>query len=683
MMRPSTADPVFIRRALLAGAVLLVAATAAYSAAVHTENVVESYPTYADAMRGGARERGWLPDFVPTTATAIREVHNLDSGEQWLRFALPPAELDALATRFRPVSPYQAGSHRRPPRWSGRWVREAGMPCPVIRRLDGMGGSGALCWTAAIPPCTGGRAAAPVPDPGLSRRGAPAVPAFSSARRRPSVFQGPGMKLLPSVLLALLLPACRRAQNGIPDPARVAGQPLARHRMRVPILLASAALALAACQPGADQPFGRGPVPAATTEVEIGPDSLFRATRARLVQLGYRLDQVDSDSRIMLVRPPDAEGRVVVRIEGRGGSSRITTAAAEGGDSVQQLAALLTVMHDVAMEPAGQRTDPGDAPGPLPDSRWITEFFVSPSGRLWSARGGLFTADSLFGPWRRSFGGPGDPVDADKLIMDASMGFVSEQVMLAGVQGEGWRNSPLLFRTADGGSSWSPVPGALFEDVDAIVAAGPSVWVFATQRVGEAPRAVLMRSGDGGASWERAALPAGMENVTHAYRATADTAYVAMAGFNPGPVFWRTTDGGGTWAPIPTPHDQKLHRVPEGGVHIQEIATVGDQLVVVEYGRVFATRTDSIRWRAMNEIEHVAADRATDHLFALTTRLEPVMMDSALSVVWRGDQRITDYGTSNSVTGIVAHDGVGYVVMQRGEMYEVRGGRVRLRTEGR
>lgn len=452
--------------------------------------------------------------------------------------------------------------------------------------------------------------------------------------------------------------------------------------MRLPILLAAAALSMAACQPRADQAAGRGPVPAVTTGVEIGPDSLFRTTRARLQQLGYRLDQVDSGARIMVVRPPDTDGRVVVRVEGRGGSSRITTAAAEGGDLAQQLAALLTVTHDVAMEDAGRRTDPGNAPGPLPGSRWITEFFLSPGGRLWSARGGLFTADSLFGPWRRSLGGPGGLVDADKLRVGASMGFVSEQVMLAGVHGDGPREAPVLFRTADGGASWSAVPGADFESVDAIAAEGPSVWVFATQRVGEDVRAVLVRSGDGGESWAHAALPAGLENVTHAYRATADTAYVATAGFNTGPVFWRTTDGGGTWSAIPTPHDQKLHRVPEHGVRIQEIATVGNQLVVVEYGRVFAARTDSIRWHAMSGMEHVAADSAGNRLFALTTRLEPVMMDSALSVVWRGDQRIPDYGVSNSVTGIAAHDGVGYVVMQRGEMYEVRGGRVRLRREG-
>ncbi|MBB4634240.1 hypothetical protein [Longimicrobium terrae] len=111
------ADRGFTRRALIAGAVLLVAATALYSAAVRTENVVETHPTHADALRACARDRGWLPDFVPATATAIQEVHNLDSGGQWIRFA--------LAARVRPAPQDGAGSHRRPPRWSGSWVRDA------------------------------------------------------------------------------------------------------------------------------------------------------------------------------------------------------------------------------------------------------------------------------------------------------------------------------------------------------------------------------------------------------------------------------------------------------------------------------------------------------------------------------------------------------------------------------
>lgn len=128
----------------MAGAALLVAMIVAYAAAVHTENVVESHPAHADALRAGMRERGWLPDFVPAAASGIREVHNLDSGAQWIRFALPPAELDALARRMPALSPDEAGSRvRRPPRWRGGWVALPGVgdPASVHRAADQHGRS--------------------------------------------------------------------------------------------------------------------------------------------------------------------------------------------------------------------------------------------------------------------------------------------------------------------------------------------------------------------------------------------------------------------------------------------------------------------------------------------------------------------------------------------------------------
>ena len=46
-----------------------------------------TYATYGDAIAAGAQRRGWLPSFVPATATDIREVHDIDTNTQWLRFA--------------------------------------------------------------------------------------------------------------------------------------------------------------------------------------------------------------------------------------------------------------------------------------------------------------------------------------------------------------------------------------------------------------------------------------------------------------------------------------------------------------------------------------------------------------------------------------------------------------------
>jgi hypothetical protein len=111
-----------LKRGLVAGAVLLAAAFAGYAALVYTEDVVSTYPTYADAVRDGAVERGWLPAFVPADAFAIREVHNLDNNAQWLRFSVPANRISAMAqgAQWIPRDGTRA-RHRRPPRWSGSW----------------------------------------------------------------------------------------------------------------------------------------------------------------------------------------------------------------------------------------------------------------------------------------------------------------------------------------------------------------------------------------------------------------------------------------------------------------------------------------------------------------------------------------------------------------------------------
>lgn len=251
--------------------------------------------------------------------------------------------------------------------------------------------------------------------------------------------------------------------------------------------------------------------------------------------------------------------------------------------------------------------------------------------------------------------------------------------MVLGIGGDIWKNTPLLYRSTDGGASWSSLPTGAFEDVRAIAAVGPSVWVFATELEKQSRQAVFLRSADGGETWERMPLPEGIRSATQLYRVTADAAYLAIAGFDPGPVFWHTSDGGAHWTPVPTPHDQRLHRVPESGVHIEEIATVGDKLVVREYGRVFYSRRDTIRWHALKGIENVAADREREQLFVLTEQLEPAMLDQDFNVLWRGDRSIPRRDGRSEVTAIAAHGGVGYVVMQRGALYEAREGIMRIR----
>jgi hypothetical protein len=74
------------------------------SLAACTEQMEESYSTWADADRAGAVTRGWIPTFIPASAREIRDSHDLDSNRQTLWFVLPPSDVAAMVEGFPPVS---------------------------------------------------------------------------------------------------------------------------------------------------------------------------------------------------------------------------------------------------------------------------------------------------------------------------------------------------------------------------------------------------------------------------------------------------------------------------------------------------------------------------------------------------------------------------------------------------
>ena len=412
--------------------------------------------------------------------------------------------------------------------------------------------------------------------------------------------------------------------------------------------------------------------PAATTIVRIPPDSLFKTIQGRLKALGYRLESTDTVRHRIVVRGPSDETRVEVRIVARGDSSAVTISPL-GVEGTRALQALITVTHDatLGLEANGSVTPP--ASGELPKSRWRPELFVSPQGKFWMARGGLYSADSLRGGWRRVVGNQGDGFDPDDLRIGVTMALVGDSAALLGFPHRPGQDGPQLYRTLDGGRTWSAVPAAALAWVDDMAAIEASVWVLGTQWEDEKRRGLFLRSSDGGASWERTALPLQLNDVTHLYRVSQSTAYVATAGYNRGPVFWMTTDGGTSWHPIPTPHDKNLHEIPSYGVRVEQIATMGDWLFVREYGAVFVSRADSIEWRRRADIEHIAADRELDRLFVLTDSLHTAMLDRNLNVVWRSRERIPDTKPTN-VEKILARAGSGYISMSHGEIYEARDG---------
>jgi hypothetical protein len=67
------------------------------------EVVHRQYPTYAGAVAAGELARGWLPEWIPSSASDLHLQSDLDSNEWWLRFQLPGAARDSLKSRLEAV----------------------------------------------------------------------------------------------------------------------------------------------------------------------------------------------------------------------------------------------------------------------------------------------------------------------------------------------------------------------------------------------------------------------------------------------------------------------------------------------------------------------------------------------------------------------------------------------------
>lgn len=84
-----------------------------------------TYPTFADAERAKAAERGWIPQYVPRSATEIAEVHDLDVNTQRLRFRAPLADLRSMVAALRPVQTSEVREHDdQVPELKGPWPNE-------------------------------------------------------------------------------------------------------------------------------------------------------------------------------------------------------------------------------------------------------------------------------------------------------------------------------------------------------------------------------------------------------------------------------------------------------------------------------------------------------------------------------------------------------------------------------
>ncbi len=97
------------------------------------ENPKSTYATYEDIIAAGAIKRGWVPEFIPQSATNIVEQHNIDTNDGFLSFNAPELELEALKSKCKPLTYNDVKYLSNYPLW---WPSELEGSNEVSSKLD-------------------------------------------------------------------------------------------------------------------------------------------------------------------------------------------------------------------------------------------------------------------------------------------------------------------------------------------------------------------------------------------------------------------------------------------------------------------------------------------------------------------------------------------------------------------
>ncbi len=90
-----------------------------------SEQPYRYYSEYHDAVTAGELARGWLPGWLPTSASDIHLQSDLDTSEIWLRCRLSTSVSAELRSQLRPLSEAEvtAAPWSRPRSASAWWPR--------------------------------------------------------------------------------------------------------------------------------------------------------------------------------------------------------------------------------------------------------------------------------------------------------------------------------------------------------------------------------------------------------------------------------------------------------------------------------------------------------------------------------------------------------------------------------
>ena len=108
------------------------------------------FETYEAAREAGAMTRGWIPEWLPSDAIDIHEIHDLDTNEVCFRFELSRDARSRLLSRLEPLPPAEAAAPPRCRLRSSWWLPSGGEFAQIYQAPD-------RSWGYLAAPEEGGR----------------------------------------------------------------------------------------------------------------------------------------------------------------------------------------------------------------------------------------------------------------------------------------------------------------------------------------------------------------------------------------------------------------------------------------------------------------------------------------------------------------------------------------------
>ena len=75
----------------------------------YTENPKSTFASYEEMDRSGLIARGWLPQYLPRSATEIVESHNLDTNRVWAAFRYRVGDFDSVESICNRIAENELG----------------------------------------------------------------------------------------------------------------------------------------------------------------------------------------------------------------------------------------------------------------------------------------------------------------------------------------------------------------------------------------------------------------------------------------------------------------------------------------------------------------------------------------------------------------------------------------------